>query len=384
MTQTQKRPVVAVLFGGTSGEHSISCATAAGLIPNIDTGRYRVVPIGISRDGQWVAYGAGELGGLAGGEAQVETAGRARVVLASGGPDGGCTLLGLDDDAAASDVDVVFPLLHGPFGEDGTVQGLAEMMGVRYVGAGVLASAACMDKHYTKVVLAGQGLGVAPYGVVRPGQAIDSALLERIEALGMPVYVKPARAGSSLGITRVTSREGIAAAIEAARIHDPKVIVESNVEGREIEIGVLGAAPAVAGQTLANTRTEAFGVEVRTTVPGEVVFEKDLSDFYDWQTKYFARGEVGMAIPANLSEDVTRRARELAAAAFVALGCEGLSRVDIFYTSTGDLIVNEINTLPGFTPHSMFPVLWQHMGMDFTQLCTDLIEQALARPVGLR
>ena len=266
-------------------------------------------------------------------------------------------------------IDVVFPVLHGPYGEDGTVQGMFDLAGIRYVGCGVLSSAMMMDKHWMKVAFTAADLPVGPYEVITDRQwlAEPQAALERVSSLRFPVFVKPSRAGSSLGITRVASPEGLTAAIEAAREHDPKVIVEQGISGREIECGVLGG----------------HGLEPpRASLPGEIVVADH--DFYDFEAKYLGEAEVTLSCPAELPEDVTATIREMSARAFEAAECEGLARCDFFVTEDGEVLINEINTMPGFTPISMFPSMWEATGVPYSDLITDLIEQAMERREGLR
>ena len=362
---------VAVVFGGHSGEHEVSCATAAGVIRALDPQRYDVVPVGITRAGQWV-LGPSDPAELEGG--RVEITGGAPAVL-SGDEDGNTELLSAEPGEAPrslGDVDVVLPLLHGPFGEDGTVQGMLEMAGARYVGSGVLASAVGMDKHFMKVALEAEGLPVDPYVVISPRRwRTDRAgALADAAALTPPLFVKPCRAGSSLGITRVTDPADLPAAIEEAQRHDPTVIVEQGVPGREIECGVL----------------EGHGDDAPRTAPvGEILLDVPEGAFYDYDTKYFAgEGEVTLQIPADLPEGVSDEIRALAVRSFDALGCEGLARVDFFYTDDARVVVNEVNTMPGFTPFSMFPRMWQAAGMNYPELVGELVALALERPVGLR
>jgi D-alanine-D-alanine ligase len=267
------------------------------------------------------------------------------------------------------DVDVVFPLLHGPFGEDGTIQGLLELGDVPYVGSGVLASAAGMDKHYMKVLLAGHGLPVGPYAVVtdRQWRADADAALATLEPLGLPLFVKPARAGSSIGITRVDDRADLRAAVEEARRHDPKVVVEAGISGRELECGVL--------QDLDGTP--------RASELGEIEVVSGHA-FYDFEAKYVAEADVRLSCPADVPAPVRERVQELAVRSFEVMGCEGLARVDVFLTDDGDVVVNEINTMPGFTPHSMYPRMWAASGLDYPALVDRLLQLALRRPTGLR
>jgi D-alanine-D-alanine ligase len=265
---------------------------------------------------------------------------------------------------------VVFPVLHGPYGEDGTVQGLFELAGKPYVGAGVLASAAGMDKEFTKKLLAAEGLPVGDMVVLRPGVATVSE--EQRARLGLPVFVKPARAGSSVGITKVTDWAALPAAIETARKHDPKVLVEAALPGREIECGVL----------------EFPDGSLRASVPAEIrlVASADggsVPEFYDFQAKYLD-DVCEFDVPAKLDDATADQIRELAVAAFTALDCQGLARVDFFVPKHGTPVLNEINTMPGFTPISMYPRMWAVTGVDYSSLLSTLIDTALARGTGLR
>ncbi|MFC7405473.1 D-alanine--D-alanine ligase family protein [Georgenia alba] len=361
---------VAVVFGGRSGEHSVSCATAAGVLRAMDRDRYEVVPVGITREGRWVlAPDEPEL--LEGGRAEVSASNGQLLVPLGSSP---APLVVSESGQVPQElgaVDVVLPLLHGPYGEDGTLQGLLEMAGTRYAGSGVLASAVGMDKHYMKIVLAGHGLPIGPYTVITPRswRTDPAAALDAVASLEMPVFVKPSRAGSSLGVTKVERPEDVEAAVVAAQQHDPKVIVEAAVSGREIECAVL----------------EGHGDDPpRASVPGEVVLDNPDSGFYDYDTKYLDTAPLTMSIPADLPEAVTDRVRDLAGRAFDALGCEGLARVDFFYTDSGDVVVNEVNTMPGFTPYSMYPALWQASGLSYPELVDELVQLALERPDGLR
>jgi D-alanine-D-alanine ligase len=276
-------------------------------------------------------------------------------------------LLVLDADRAGevlAGVDVVFPVLHGPYGEDGTIQGLLEMAGLPYVGAGVLASAVAMDKEFTKKLLVAEGLPVGDLVVLRRGTAGPTS--EQRDRLGLPVFVKPARAGSSVGITRVTDWADLDAAIATAREHDPKVLVEAALVGREIEVAVL----------------ELSDGSVRASVPAEIRIVGD-AEFYDFDAKYLD-DVCEFDIPAKLDDDVAERLREAAVTAFRAVDGQGLARVDFFLGPDGAITVNEVNTMPGFTPTSMFPRAWAVTGVDYPALLTTLIETALARGTGLR
>ncbi|MFV0458214.1 MAG: D-alanine--D-alanine ligase family protein [Actinomycetales bacterium] len=371
---TPVRPTVAVLFGGRSSEHAISCVTAAGVLGAIDRTAYDVLPIGVSRDGVWVRAADDPERWQIHGETLPEVtvgADDAPVVLAHSRAGGELVELRPGEAAEVlSGVDVVFPLLHGPYGEDGTIQGMLELTDTRYVGAGVLSSALSMDKAMMKAVLAASGLPIGPHTVILPAQwEQDRALcLDSVASLGFPVFVKPARAGSSMGITRVGAPEDVERAVEAARVHDPKVVVEAAIEGREIECGVLqdlaGGAPIA-------------------SLPGEIEVTGG-HDFYDFEAKYLDEGNVRLSCPADLPDEVTERVQDLARRTFVAMGCEGLARVDVFVTRDWSVVVNELNTMPGFTPFSMFPRMWAASGMSYPQLVDHLIQLALTRPVGLR
>jgi D-alanine-D-alanine ligase len=366
-----RRPRVAVVFGGRSSEHAVSCMTAAGVLRALDRDRYDVVPVGISPDGRWVLAADDPVALEAHGATLPEVDGSGPGVLVpTATTDRSLTVLRPGEvPDTLGDVDVVLPLLHGPFGEDGTLQGLLELGDVPYVGSGVLASAASMDKHYMKVLLAGHGLPVGPYAVITPRQwqhDPDTALAT-LEPLGYPLFVKPARAGSSMGITKVTGPEGLRAAIEEARRHDPKVVVEAAVTGRELECGVL--------QDLDGTP--------RASEVGEIEVLGG-HDFYDFSAKYLDEAHVRLSCPADISADVRARVQAVAVAAFDVMGCEGLARVDVFLTADGEVVVNEINTMPGFTPLSMYPRMWAASGVDYPALVDRLLQLALTRPTGLR
>ncbi len=367
------RPRVMVLFGGRSGEHSISCATAGGVLRAIDRDRYDVLAVGITPSGRWVlADDDPDRWAITDGRLpQVEDT-ATHVLLPQATDDRDVQVLerGLLP-RTVGEVDVVFPLLHGPFGEDGTLQGLLELADVRYVGAGVLASAVGMDKHMMKLVLAGHGLPVGPFEVIRPGELErdPEGVVARIKALGLPLFVKPARAGSSLGISRVDDLADLEQAVEVARAHDPKVVVEAAIEGREIECGVLGGRA---------------GERPRASLPGEIVVTDPRHAFYDFEAKYLDEGGVTLACPADLPPDVVAEVQEVAVRSFEAVGCEGIARVDVFVTPEGRVVVNEINTMPGFTPFSMYPRMWQASGVTYPELVDELLALALARPTGLR
>jgi D-alanine-D-alanine ligase len=365
------KPRVAVVFGGRSSEHAVSCSTAASVLSVIDPNKYDVVPIGISVDGKWVLESADvhTLALTAGHTPQVDPSATAvalsndpaRRQLVVVEPGQGSRALG--------DVDVVFPLLHGPWGEDGTIQGLFEIAGIRYVGSGVLASAVGMDKEYMKIVLAASGLPVTPYVVIKPREwdRDPAASREAVEALKYPVFVKPARAGSSIGISKVHDRGDLDAAVEQARSFDPKVLVEASAErSRELECGVLQRLDGGADAS----------VVAEITGYGQ-------HEFYDFTAKYLDEG-VTLQVPARLRPDVKEHVRQLSVAAFTALDCEGLARVDFFLGADGTVTVNEINTMPGFTPTSMYPRMWAESGVGYAELVDKLLQLALNRSTGLR
>jgi D-alanine-D-alanine ligase len=362
---------VAVVFGGRSTEHAVSCVSAGSVLRVLDRTAFDVVPVGISREGRWVleADDPDRLA-IAGGRLPAVDADGVGVVLAA---DPTARELLVSEPGAVprplGEVDVVFPVLHGPYGEDGTLQGLLEMAGVPYVGSGVFASAAAMDKGHMKALLAAAGLPVSPYVVVQPGQWLrdPATVRDAVAGLALPVFVKPCRAGSSVGISKVKDLDNLDAAIEHARAHDPRVIVEAGVDGREIECGVLegeaGAPPEAS-------------VAAEVTVTGN-------HEFYDFEAKYLDDATV-LDVPASLPGDVAEEVRRLAVAAFEALSCEGLARVDFFVERSGRVLVNEVNTMPGFTRSSMFPLVWAASGLDYPALVDRLVRTALRRSTGLR
>ena len=352
-----KRIRVGLLFGGRSGEHDISIVSAASVSTALEPSKYEVVPIGITRAGAWRLGKAGETDLAA--------------VLKHGWPvtlsanPSGPRFIFLDKAVTPSspkvDVDVVFPVLHGTFGEDGTVQGLFELAGIPYVGAGVLGSSAGMDKDIMKRLFRDAGLPVVPWVLVlRSEWRREPARVRRLieKEIGYPLFVKPSNLGSSLGISKVGRARKLAAALDLAAQYDRKILVENAVNAREIECSVLG-----------NDRPEA-------SVPGEVV---PINEFYDYEAKYIKEGSA-LIIPAKLSPRQTRRAQELAVGAFQAVDCAGMARVDFLLDrTTGKLFVNEINTIPGFTSISMYPKLWEASGLPYPQLLDRLIELAFER-----
>jgi D-alanine-D-alanine ligase len=369
-TTDRGRVRVAVVFGGRSNEHAISCVSAGSILRNLDPERFEVVAVGITPDGSWVLTD-GDPAALAITNRQlpgVSSESGTELALAAD-PQRAGQLVSLSPGGAEvlASVDVVFPVLHGPYGEDGTIQGLLELAGVPYVGAGVLASAAGMDKEFTKKLLVAEGLPIGAYTVLRASQpTLDPGQRER---LGLPVFVKPARGGSSIGVSRVTSWEELPAAIAHARRHDPKVIVEAAVVGRELECGVLEFPDGtVQASTVGEIRVA--GVRGRE------------DSFYDFATKYLDDA-AELDVPAKVDDEVSDAVRELAIRAFKAIDCQGLARVDFFLTDDGPMI-NEVNTMPGFTTISMYPRMWAATGVDYPTLLATMVATALARGTGLR
>lgn len=372
---------IVVMYGGKADEHSISCISAASALRALDTDKFEAIPVGITKDGKWIVNGENPLGwSLDEGLPTVEkTPGAKDVVLEVAlGQDG---FFAREDDGTLTPfghVDAVFPVLHGPYGEDGTIQGLFEMMDVPYVGCGVLASAACMDKHYTKVLLAAAGIPVAP-GITLDARSFDKAsefktdadaIMAQVSEAGLqyPLFVKPSRAGSSFGVTKV-EHEGdaaeLAAAVYEASHHDWRILVEQGIDAREIECAVLCPKAGEAPQA---------------SWPGEIVLDKRAEgddQFYDFDSKYMDAAASHVEVPANLPEETLNLVRETAKKAFVAVDGAGLSRVDTFVTKDGKVMVNEINTMPGFTSISMYPKAWEATGVRYTDLITMLIEGVL-------
>ncbi len=337
-----------MLFGGQSAEHDVSRISARHVLAAVDPDRYEVQPVGITKDGEWLLA--------------TETA-RALAAGAESLPDA-LPVTGdrVDPSAAVAPRDqepvVVFPILHGPMGEDGTVQGLLEVVGVPYVGCGVLASALAMDKAKAKEVLAAAGIPQARFAAIHAAD-LDDTVAERVaHELGLPVFVKPANMGSSIGVTKAHDLAGLRAAIGHAASFDEWIVCEEAISGRELEVAVLG------------------NHEPRASVPGEI---EPGAEFYDYDDKY-VDGRAKLLIPAPLSDEECTRMQQLALATYAALRCEGMARVDFFYEEGGrGFLVNEVNTIPGFTPISMYPQLWQASGLDYAGLIDELVALALER-----
>jgi D-alanine-D-alanine ligase len=344
---------VAILYGGKSAEYEVSIQTAYSVINAIDKDTYRVLPIHITNSGRW----------LEGPEVTEKLSYKEQLLLDESplSKQGNEWLTPLAIQSQKRKPDIIFPLLHGPNGEDGTVQGLFELLDIAYVGSGVAGSAVGMDKILMKDLFKAHGIEQAAYfGFDRDDwDAHSSTILDQIEqTCGFPCFVKPANLGSSIGITKAQDREELHASIKQALQYDEKVVVEERINGREIEMGVIGNG------------------ELRVSVPGEITFE---SDFYDYQSKY-QDGASTLVIPADLGESQDKQMEDLAKKAFKLLNCKGLARADFFIEEdTGRLLLNELNTMPGFTPYSMFPLLWKHTGVSYQELITTLINLGLER-----
>ena len=375
----QRKIRVAVVFGGRGPEHQVSCMGGGNMLGGIDRSRYEVIPIGITTEGNWVQVADAP-------DRLAVTGGRLPTVEAVAEP--GSSVIpwsggGLVASAPAQiphlfgEVDVVLPVLHGPYGEDGTIQGLLEMAGVPYVGAGVLASAVSMDKEYMNLIFAAKGLPIGPYVVVRErdwpedgseARSVEAKrVLDDIAELGWPLFVKPARGGSSIGTSKARDMAQLHDAIAVARQYDPKVLVEAAIDGVEVEVSVLEGVD---------------GAPPDTSIPGQLLVDGG-EEFWDFEAKYLDAAS-GMAIPAPIPDSALAEVRRLGAAAFEAVSCEGLARVDFFYATDGRVLINEINTMPGLSPASYFQKMWEASGMPFPQLIDRLLQTALKKRRGLR
>jgi D-alanine-D-alanine ligase len=378
--ERERRIRVAVVFGGRGPEHAISCLGGGNVLGAIDRETYEVIPIGITRDGSWleVTDDPAKLA-ITGGELpSVESVAKPDAHVVPWAYQGDSAIVASSPGHiphVLGDVDLVLPVLHGPYGEDGTIQGLLELAGVPYVGAGVLASAVSMDKEYMKLIFAARGLPVGPHVVVHerdwpmsePPSTGQIRVAQQVEELGWPLFVKPARGGSSLGTSKANDVEQLSDAIALARQFDPKVIVETAITAREIEVAVL--------QGLDGTPPDA-------SLPGELRLEGG-EEFYDFEAKYLDTAS-DMLIPAPIPASDIEQLRQMAATAFDAVSAEGLARVDFFYTPEGQILVNEINTFPGMAPTSCFQKMWEATGMPFPALIDRLLKTALARRPCLR
>jgi D-alanine-D-alanine ligase len=388
----QRKIRVAVVFGGRGPEHSVSCMGGGNMLRSIDRDKYEVVPVGITREGNWV-LAADEPARLMPADGQLPSVEAVAEPGAQVVPWGSQAPVAPGSSGQAlvasapgriphllSEVDVVLPVLHGPFGEDGTIQGLLEMAGVPYVGSGVLASAVSMDKEYMKIIFQARGLPVGPHVVVRerdwPPEEADGGtpadperkrVFDAIAELGWPLFVKPARGGSSIGTSKASDLTQLHESIRTARAHDPKVIVEAAIDGREIECSVLEGE---------------HGAPPDTSLPGELLIDGG-EEFFDFEAKYLDQSN-GMAIPARIPVEHQQEIRRMAALAFEAVSGEGLSRVDFFYTPDGQILINEINTIPGLSPTSYFQKMWEASGMPLREIIDRVLRTALNKRPGLR
>jgi len=340
---------VAIICGGKSSEHEISCVSANGILNAIDRSKFEPVLIGITKSGKWL---------LLPGDTNFSIINGALPTVPESGIEVSITSLGLVAGGKQLAIDVAFPVLHGPYGEDGTIQGLFEMIGLKYVGSGVLASAVSMDKSYAKPIFAAVGLKVTP------GIVVTSKNFDLPSNLTFPLFVKPARSGSSRGTTKVKQKSDLASAVEHALSFDTKVIIEQAVVGKEIECAVL----------------QADG-KIITSEPGQISISSKF-EFYDFQAKYLD-DSMELIVPADLSKQAQSKIQEAAITAFNAAGCEGLARVDFFYSNKDEVIINEINTMPGFTPTSVYPKLIEKSGINYQQLITKLITTAQNRSASI-
>jgi D-alanine-D-alanine ligase len=351
---------VLLLYGGRSSEHEVSCLSARSVLEVIDRDRYEVLPVGITREGRWTLTD-GRIETPAG-RPLPEVADEGATVALVGGR-GGPQLVRVDESRGGAElvgpIDVAFPVLHGPWGEDGTVQGLLATVGVPFVGAGVTASSIGIDKGAMKAAFAARGLPQGPYSTVhrRRWEVERDAIVAELErSLGYPWFVKPARQGSSIGIGKVHDPSEIGAAFDEAYRYDDVAVVEQGVDApRELEVGVLGDD------------------EIEVTAPGEI---RPSHEFYDFEAKYLDDSE--LVVPADVPSEIAERIDHLAREAYRAIGCRGMARIDFFLDGDGELLVNEINTIPGFTPNSMFPRLWAAEGLAYPQLVDRLLDLALA------
>ena len=361
---TEQKIRVGVIFGGRSGEHEVSLISAASIMRAIDKTKFEVYPIGITKEGRWLTRGDPMAALQAGAEMPPQLQRQAAEVKETTlPPTPGETrdlIPGTRHDGIPR-IDVAFPVLHGPYGEDGTVQGLLELAGIPYVGAGVLGSALGMDKVLMKTVFAQHGLPIAPFLPLKrkDWDRNPEAMVDRVEArFGYPCFVKPANLGSSVGITKVHDRAELSQALALAAEFDRKMLAEEAIDAREIECSVLGNDDPI------------------VSVPGEIIPSRE---FYDYAAKYVDDASE-LLIPAPISDALTRQVRELAARAFLALDCAGMARADLFLErGTERVYVNEVNTIPGFTSISMYPKLWEASGIPYTELITRLIDLALER-----
>ena len=350
-----KKIRVGILFGGKSAEHEVSLQSAKNVIDAIDKDKYEVSLIGIDKTGRWLLPNKSQFL-LNESDPKLIKLNRENEESVALIPQSGGELTNLTNDTVHNSIDVVFPILHGPFGEDGTIQGLLKLSGVPFVGAGVLGSAVGMDKDVMKRLLRDAGIPIGNFLVFRDGEDIDFDAI--VDKLGLPFFVKPANLGSSVGVNKVKDKQIFDDAIAEAFEYDTKILLEEYIDGRELECAVLG-----------NQNPQASGV-------GEV---KPHQEFYSYNAKYIDEDGAKLTIPADIPDEVSEKIRELSIKTFKTLSCEGLGRVDFFLKKDGTILVNEINTIPGFTQISMYPQLWAAAGVSYPELITQLIELAIER-----
>ena len=352
-----KKIRLGILFGGRSAEHEVSIQSARNIVEALDKDKYEVVLIGIDRVGQWFLNDASHFlldSSQALPAFDVQNEDRVALIQRSGSQ----TLVRISDNADLGSVDVVFPVLHGPYGEDGTVQGMLKLFDIPFVGGDVLGSAIAMDKDVTKRLLRDDGIEIGDFRVVLRHRRDDVPFDDIQDALGLPLFIKPANLGSSVGISKIETESEYESALDDAFQYDTKVVIEAFIKGREIEVAVLG------------------NEEVIASVPGEVIPHHE---FYSYEAKYIDEAGAGLEIPAQISDAVASEARELAIRSFRTLCCEGMARVDFFLTTGDRLIMNEINTIPGFTRISMYPKLFEASGISYSDLIDRLVKLAVAR-----
>lgn len=352
---SNKKIRVGILFGGKSAEHEVSLQSAKNVIDAIDKDKYEVSLIGIDKTGRWLLPNKSQFL-LNESDPKLIKLNKENEESVALIPQSGGELTNLTNDDVRTSIDVVFPILHGPFGEDGTIQGLLKLSGIPFVGAGVLGSAVGMDKDVMKRLLRDAGIPIGNFVVFKEGEIIDFDTI--VDKLGLPFFVKPANLGSSVGVSKVKDKQAFDIAIAEAFEYDTKILIEEFIDGRELECAVLG-----------NQEPQASGI-------GEVI---PTQEFYSYNAKYIDQNGAVLEIPAKIPEDVSERVRELAIKTFKVLSCEGLGRVDVFLKKDGTILVNEINTIPGFTKISMYPQLWAVAGVSYSELITNLIELAIER-----
>jgi D-alanine-D-alanine ligase len=354
MSVSQKLKV-GIVFGGRSAEHQVSLQSAKSIIDAIDQDKYEPVLIGITPDGQWLLNESSQFLLNASNPKTIELSSAGQSVALMPSHNKG-EIIQTSGESSISQIDVLFPVLHGPYGEDGSIQGLAKLANIPCVGSGIIGSAVGMDKDFTKRLLMLAGLNVADYALVSRGNLTDALIADIENRLNYPVFVKPANMGSSIGVSKADNRDELATAVAGAAKYDRKVLVEAAIVGREIECAVLG------------------NDDPRASICGEIAAQHQ---FYDYDSKYIESDGAELSIPAKLSEDETKKIQEISKQVFSTLECRGLSRVDVFLTPEGEVYINEVNTMPGFTNISMYPKLWEHSGVTYSDLIDQLIQLSI-------